>query len=197
MHSLKYRDVGFTGLEAAIVLIAFVVVAAVFSYVILGAGFYTTQKAQQTVHTSVEQSSTTMDIVGDVYAVRVAGDDPGTVRWINFSVELASGGTPIDFNGVSVVYSNQSILETLQLGSWENSPTSIVPGQWTVDAVDNQQGASNRLLEPGEQFEITAYPMYEIYPGDVINIEIKPPIGSPFTITRNLPAALNDVNELY
>jgi len=36
----------FTGLEAAIVLIAFVVVAAVFSYVVLGAGFFTTQKAQ-------------------------------------------------------------------------------------------------------------------------------------------------------
>ena len=34
----------FTGLEAAIVLIAFVVVSAVFAYVILGAGFFTTQK---------------------------------------------------------------------------------------------------------------------------------------------------------
>ena len=32
----------FTGLEAAIVLIAFVVVAAVFSYVVLGAGFFIT-----------------------------------------------------------------------------------------------------------------------------------------------------------
>lgn len=31
------REEGFTGLEAAIVLIAFVVVAAVFSYVVLGA----------------------------------------------------------------------------------------------------------------------------------------------------------------
>ena len=30
----------FTGLEAAIVLIAFVVVAAMFAYVILGAGFF-------------------------------------------------------------------------------------------------------------------------------------------------------------
>ena len=39
------NDDGFTGLEAAIVLIAFVVVAAVFSYVVLGAGFFTTQKA--------------------------------------------------------------------------------------------------------------------------------------------------------
>ena len=46
MSSCKKNDEGFTGLEAAIVLIAFVVVAAVFSYVVLGAGFFTTQKAQ-------------------------------------------------------------------------------------------------------------------------------------------------------
>ena len=39
----------FTGLEAAIVLIAFVVVAAVFAYVVLGAGFFTTQNAQKTI----------------------------------------------------------------------------------------------------------------------------------------------------
>jgi flagellin FlaB len=45
MSSFKRNDEGFTGLEAAIVLIAFVVVAAVFSYVVLGAGFFTTQKA--------------------------------------------------------------------------------------------------------------------------------------------------------
>ncbi|WP_421909142.1 archaellin/type IV pilin N-terminal domain-containing protein [Methanolacinia petrolearia] len=31
---------GFTGLEAALVLVAFIVVATVFSYVILGAGFF-------------------------------------------------------------------------------------------------------------------------------------------------------------
>lgn len=47
----KYRnEEGFTGLEAAIVLIAFIVVAAVFSYVVLGAGFFTTQKAQETIY---------------------------------------------------------------------------------------------------------------------------------------------------
>ena len=48
MHNGKGNEEGFTGLEAAIVLIAFIVVAAVFSYVVLGAGFYTTQKAQET-----------------------------------------------------------------------------------------------------------------------------------------------------
>ena len=39
---MQYKcEEGFTGHEAAIVLIAFVVVAAVFSYVVLGARFFT------------------------------------------------------------------------------------------------------------------------------------------------------------
>ena len=59
---------GFTGLEAAIVLVAFVVVAAVFSYVMLGAGFYTTQKSQEVVHTGVQQASSSVELSGDVVA---------------------------------------------------------------------------------------------------------------------------------
>jgi len=49
MSKLTKNEDAFTGLEAAIVLIAFVVVAAVFSYVVLGAGFFTTQKSQEVV----------------------------------------------------------------------------------------------------------------------------------------------------
>jgi archaeal flagellin FlaB len=52
-------DNAFTGLEAAIVLIAFVVVAASFSYVVLGAGFFTTQKAQETIHIRMQQVNST------------------------------------------------------------------------------------------------------------------------------------------
>ena len=78
MSSLKHNDGGFTGLEAAIVLIAFVVVAAVFSYVVLGAGFFTTQKAQQTVYSAVGQSSSTLEIVGNVYGANVTSITTGT-----------------------------------------------------------------------------------------------------------------------
>lgn len=64
MISRKSNYEGFTGLEAAIVLIAFVVVAAVFSYVVLGAGFFTTQKSQEVVHTGVQQASSTLELSG-------------------------------------------------------------------------------------------------------------------------------------
>ncbi len=69
MRNGKGNEEGFTGLETAIVLIAFIVVAPVFSYVVLGAGFYTTQKAQETVYRGVEQSTTNVQLVGNVYGL--------------------------------------------------------------------------------------------------------------------------------
>ena len=64
--SLRRDKRGFTGLEAAIVLTAFVVVAAVFSYMVLGAGFFSTEKAKEVVHTGVEKATSSADIAGDV-----------------------------------------------------------------------------------------------------------------------------------
>jgi len=62
----RKKDDAFTGLEAAIVLIAFVVVAAVFSYVVLGAGFFTTQKSQETIYTGTKQASNNLATTGPV-----------------------------------------------------------------------------------------------------------------------------------
>ena len=104
MNLFRSDDRGFTGLEAAIVLVAFVVVAAVFAYVVLGAGFFTTQKAQQTVHTSVEQTSSTLEIVGNVYGTGSGTGAVGdTITNVNFSMGLTPGGTAIDFSKVAIV----------------------------------------------------------------------------------------------
>src|SRR5512138_1938044 len=104
-------EFAFTGLEAAIVLIAFVVVAAVFSYVVLGAGFFTTPKSQEVVHTGVQQASSTLEIVGNVYCIQKASGN--AIDLINFSVGLAPGGTAVDFEKVVMTYSNKSVLKTL------------------------------------------------------------------------------------
>ena len=87
-------DKGFTGLEAAIVLIAFVVVAAVFSYVMLGAGFYTTQKSQEVVHTGVTQASSSIAPSGDVIVTGATARRRS--RQITFYITNTAGGTPVD-----------------------------------------------------------------------------------------------------
>jgi len=107
MKQLKNED-AFTGLEAAIVLIAFIVVAAVFSYVMLGAGFFATQEAQRTVHTGSQQASSSLEIIGNVYGrttnTTVNATQQGYFEWIEFTVGNTAGGTPIDINQMLVTF---------------------------------------------------------------------------------------------
>ncbi|ABS55865.1 flagellin [Methanoregula boonei 6A8] len=199
-----WDDEGFTGLEAAIVLIAFVVVAAAFSYVVLGAGFFTTQKAQQTVHTSVEQSSSTLEIVGNVYGTNsgATGASGDTINFVNFSMALAPGGTPIDFSKVVLIYSNETQVVTLinstsLIPPTEPATTGGVKNTWSVNSVQNSPSSTaSLLLQPNEQFGISCY-VPGIPANDQFTIEVRPSIGAAFSITRTAPAAVDAVNILY
>nr|WP_319375877.1 flagellin [uncultured Methanoregula sp.] len=186
-----HNDNAFTGLEAAIVLIAFVVVAAVFSYVVLGAGFFTTQKSQEVVHTGVQQASSTLEIVGNVYGTGTAG---ASIDRINFSAALAPGGTPVDFEKVVITYSNASQLETL--GRMTNKGDTVTTGHWGVVTVQNQV-TNDMVLEKGEQFDITAMPTNPLVKNDQFQLEIKPAIGAALSISRTAPASIQTVNTLY
>jgi archaeal flagellin FlaB len=93
----------FTGIEAVIVLIAFVVVAAVFSYTIISTGFYTTQKAQETVYRGVEQSTTNIKLIGNVYGL--SNDTSKGISEIKFCIGLEPGSPVVDLTKMRIVFS--------------------------------------------------------------------------------------------
>ena len=59
---------GITGLETAIILIAFVVVASVFAYTALSSGLFATQKSQEAIYSGLEEAQSTVEIKGAVIA---------------------------------------------------------------------------------------------------------------------------------
>jgi flagellin FlaB len=59
---------GITGLETAIILIAFVIVASVFAYSIISAGLFTDAKVKETVNTGVDQATGSLAISGEMKA---------------------------------------------------------------------------------------------------------------------------------
>ena len=59
---------GITGLETAIVLIAFVVVAAVFAFTVLTTGLFTSEKAKETALAGVATTSSSLVIKGAIIA---------------------------------------------------------------------------------------------------------------------------------
>lgn len=72
-NSRIYRDQrGITGVETAIILIAFVVVASVFAYTVLSAGVFSSEKSKEAIYAGLEAARGTMELVGSVKATSVA-----------------------------------------------------------------------------------------------------------------------------
>ncbi len=106
MVKLRMNHEAFTGLEASMVLIAFVVVAAVFSYVMLGAGFFSTQKSQQVIQAGIAQTSGNIALKGEVYGI--ANNDTSAIETIQFGVGPAVGGIPVDYSRLSITWSTNN-----------------------------------------------------------------------------------------
>jgi len=184
---LTKDEKGFTGLEAAIVLIAFVVVAAVFSYVMLGAGFFTTQKSQEVVHTGVTQASSSVEVSGDV----VSSDDAGhtNLGTVSLFLQLTSGGSPVDMSKTLIVYTDPGTKPTeLTLGG--------TPG-FTIGADNKYNANTNDILEKGEKFQVDIdISSYTVGPNEDFQLEIKPPQGATYTIHRTAPPSISDIMTL-
>jgi len=184
------NEEGFTGLEAAIVLIAFVVVAAVFSYVVLGAGFFTTQKAQETVYRGVEQSTTNVQLVGNVYGI--ASDTTAGIDQIRFTLGLVPGTPYIDLEKMNIVISTSTYgPETL---TWTNASSSTEDTDFI--ALKNGFGTSQSTMVSGDQMEIQCN--ITAVPGDTrINFEIRPGLGASYPFSKTTPSIITPVNLIY
>ena len=96
---------GITGLETAIVLIAFVVVASVFAFAVLSTGLLSSEKSKETVLGGLSETSSTISIRGDIIAdANTAKTFIDTVTFTLSSAAQASDPVDLSATGVVVTY---------------------------------------------------------------------------------------------
>ena len=159
------KESAFSGLEAAIVLIAFVVVAAVFSYVMLGAGFFATQKAQEVTYSGMKQATSNLIMDGMIYGSynKTAG-----LKELYFYVKVPEGGETQDLKYVDYLW------------TIENKAVTTV----AKDKLTPSQGQ----LNPGGRLKVTLETVspYQPKAGEKFVLEIKPKTGASTIVTRTL-----------
>ena len=62
------EEEGITGLETAIILIAFVVVATVFAFVVLSTGLFSSERGKEAVYSGLQKTRGTLELRGSVVA---------------------------------------------------------------------------------------------------------------------------------
>ena len=185
---------GITGLETAIILIAFVIVASVFAYVVLSAGLFSTQKAKEAVYSGLEEAKSTIELKGDVMGRMVAS----VLTTVYFTVGTTTGGDSIDFTPPGS--SNSSLVIISYSDAYQVFPTL----NWTMTKLNTNN--TDNILDQNELFMITvdlscvsenATPEEMPGPYHRFELEIKPPSGAVLILERTIPARANQVVNLY
>ena len=188
---------GITGLETAIILIAFVTVAAVFGYAVLSAGIFSAEKGKETVYLGLQEAKSTMELTGSVIA---SGNSTAQeVTSITFTVRNAVAGEPIDLTVPGGAGNNKCILAYVDDAQYHNDV------EWTLDWIGYSDG--DTLLEVGEKAEVSfdctdidgigtaLNPALEV--NETLTLQFKPPSGATVTIERIIPAYVDSVMDLH
>lgn len=189
---MRNRDGGFTGLEAAIILIAFVVVASVFSYMVLGTGFSAIQESQKVIHTEVQGVSSSLTVTGTIYGV---SPNRVQVQALLIPIGIAAGGDGVDVSTMSVRFLSRNHYGELE----PEDPLMYVnprANRWSIQEVFNGDG--DAILEDGETFRINISP---IIPSDLVAdgefvVEMKPAAGAALRVERRLPHQIELVTRI-
>jgi len=161
---------GITGLETAIILIAFVTVAAVLAYSVLSAGIFSSERGKEAVYQGLETAQATMKVTSNVYA-------EGATYADNISFQLSS------------VLQNQNV----DLGK-------CVVNYQDKDIVDLDISCPDftGILTPNEVVDISVnLSAYSLAAYETFTVEIIPPTGATIQIRRTLPGAIEPVMNLY
>ena len=171
---------GITGLETAIVLIAFVVVAAVFAFVVLSTGLFSYVRGKETVYAGLAKTRGSMELTGGF----VASSNTTKLTKFSFDLTLAAGGDQVNLNPTDttnrtvISYSDQQVVN-----SSLTYTTNVITGD------------TDTLLEPGELLEINIDLSQDVAivigTNKTFALEIKPPQGSYMVIQRTTPASIN------
>ncbi len=186
----KKGDIAFTALESAIVLTAFILMAAVFSYVIIGAD-YANSNTVPAIDKSVEWTNSPIELAGGV----IAKASDSKVNNIILTLQLAKDQPPVNIGADSS--------QGLMIISYSDSADYTASTNWTRDFIGENDG--DGLLEQFEKVEINITTpsdstLQSTEAGSVINsefrLEIKPEIGAITPVSRIIPAKIDPVMNL-
>jgi flagellin FlaB len=192
---------GMTGLETAIILVAFVITAAAFAFVVLNMGFLTAEKAQSVISSGMSEASSALLVDSGVIGqfTTLDGDQADVdLAKLTFYLKLSQGHTPVDLDDSKLV------------ATYTNARThaELYDTNGTIMTITGVNDDGDSLCETGEKFKVvidfsaltnsTMEPDVTLdnayaHPYEEFRIELRPATGAVLSIERQLPAVYSAV----
>ncbi len=182
LNTLHKGQKGISGLETAIILIAFVTVASVLAYSVLSAGIFSAEEGQKAVYAGLEGAQSTMEVKGSVLGLSAGGTELETVQIV---LGMAIAGNAVDMDAVSINF-------------WDDTVSSTdVAWTYALSGQSTERGSDN-LLEGDELMVVSVTVPTAATVGiyDTFTLQILPPNGSALTIERTIGGSIEAVMTL-
>ncbi len=220
----RHTHRGIIGIESAIVLIAFVIVAAALAFVVLNMGFSTTQKAKTSIIAALEEAGSSLEVAGKITGV---GDISANVlNATTIPVKIVSGGGNANMDGnftsikvitANIEYDNTYEFGPLFVGTYKNATQAWEVASnygWICAFCNPYNGTAprdtiaivyysinqndNTILEQGEHLQVSVAFAEDERPTslDFFAVEVSTPKGAPMTVERTIPNINNVIVDL-
>ncbi|MCH2310618.1 MAG: hypothetical protein MK345_06155 [SAR202 cluster bacterium] len=198
---------GITGLETAIILIAFIVVAAVFAFTVMTTGLFSTEKAKTTAQAGIAEASSTFAPKGGLIAECAVNAQNACTRVeaLTFQITTASGstGTSIARDKIALIYSDDNQRDSSNAEINARAAGDGILGTVTVNKIVSTTANTPELLQQGDVAEIrvvlndtAAGGATLLGPNMIFRLEIIPQQGGSLILSRKTPPELMRVMNL-
>jgi flagellin FlaB len=194
LAKLAKQKRGIVGLEAAIILIAFVVIAAIFSFMVINQGLFATDRGKVVIQEGLKQASTPLAVDGTIF-VKTNSDGTNVTGIV----------IPLKAYGVKYVAMwNETTVVTLKVG--DNAWPNVYNGTGSLGAAanfttlldDTDEGTARLFIQNSDGDESLnsdekGYLVISLAAGDgaipraPVNIEVRLEKSSPLTIEFYVP----------
>jgi flagellin FlaB len=187
---------GIVGIEAAIVLIAFVVIAAALAYVVINMGFYSSQKAKSTIDKGIEEATSALELDGFI----VGFSNGSRVQCLAVPLKLAVGQEQVDMASnttllavfgtsfaLSDIYgdaastTNENLTDLMvNMANAPNATCYLFNDDG--DSVLEQNEKAYMVINLGDTYALTSY--------SKVKVEIRTSRGAALMVQREIPGGL-------
>ncbi|NQW23192.1 MAG: hypothetical protein HQ475_07100 [SAR202 cluster bacterium] len=187
---------GITGLETAIVLIAFVVVSSVFAFATLSVGMFASDKSREVHMVGLENTRTSLELKGSIIGKANAFGVTGVLTELKFNVSQAAGGFEVDLTPGTLIIKYTDKRQSKVFGSSSGIKVAGIGGS-----------DSDNLLERNETYEVRMVNLdvtgsgdnsltYPVGVNETFTLEVIPTEGSVLMLERTTPIYMDQFNFL-